>query len=513
MFATAKIDSVVLDAQGTKIEPLRCSPHPRRLSAPMIHALGSLSLIGYVVMVWLASDGSPMRVVAGLSLWLLLFVPYSWLCFRTIASEQAKPQDATAGRTGPILLWALLFRVALLPAGITPEQPMDQLRLDLGGEEAGYQSFLLWDNDVWRYLWDGHVMAAGISPYVWSPSALVRAADEGELWAEELVDSGPWWDVLDRMSYGEYQSIYPPLALAAYALSHQLVPGSVLVWKTLLASLEFLGCWVFALLLARTGRSPQLVLLLAWNPLLIKEVAGSGHVDGLLVPTLCVALFAVSSKRGTLAISALTAAVLIKLWPILFTPALLLRTRWQAWWPLPVGLLAGYWPFRHELSQLAQAFRTFTSEWVFNPGPWLAIEQLAEAFGTGGRAVPDLVHLLLSLGAVAATSWFALSKRTKAHRGECFALNAIARDWFIIGALFMLFSATVMPWYLIALLPLAVLIQAWPWITVTAAAVLSYGIYINGNEAPWVLAIEFGVMFSAWLWWRWRRVKHHGTVH
>jgi len=53
----------------------------------------------------------------------------------------------------PSLRWligfALLFRATLLPAGLL---------------HAGNPRLILYDDDVWRYLWEGHVGSAGLNP-------------------------------------------------------------------------------------------------------------------------------------------------------------------------------------------------------------------------------------------------------------------------------------------------------------------------------------------------------------
>lgn len=494
----------------------------------MIHLLGLLSLLGYLTLAYLSASGTPSHVAWGLVVWLALFIPFGCLARSALHARSANQIDGPTLGTSPkpwyapllapatktILVWAMLFRIALLPAGLPTEDPLTHLRLDLGSEEAGFQTFLLWDNDVWRYLWEGHIVANGRSPYRLSPQDVIDAADgpintdsEGNSvstasWAEDLINEGPWLDVLDRTSYSSHRSVYPPLALALFRVSHGLLPGSVFIWKALLTTLEFIGCLLFSLLLARLGRSHALVLLLAWNPLLIKEVAGSGHLDGILVTLLVATLLLHSGRRSTLAIATLTVAVLVKLWPLILAPALLLRSRYRAWWPLPLGLGLAYWPYRSDLHALVLAFRAFSAEWVFNPGPWLLVEQLSLAVGKQGRMIPDLLHLVLTLLVIAITSWHLIRNRTFDKIGFETAFTptepvALARDWYLIGLAFLLFSATVMPWYLISVLPMAILLRSWPWLVTTAATLLSYVIYLDGKERGWVLAIEFLIIAVA----------------
>ena len=73
---------------------------------------------------------------------------------------------------GIVLLGAVAFRLAFVLIGLPADRPWDALREDLGGETLGAQPFLAYDNDVWRYLWDGHLVGAGLSPYRVTPVAV-----------------------------------------------------------------------------------------------------------------------------------------------------------------------------------------------------------------------------------------------------------------------------------------------------------------------------------------------------
>ena len=79
---------------------------------------------------------------------------------------------------------AVLFRLTLLPAGLPHDTSWravpGALRADLRGVRVSYERFLLFDSDVWRYLWDGHVWAHGVNPYLHAP-----ADPELDAWADE----------------------------------------------------------------------------------------------------------------------------------------------------------------------------------------------------------------------------------------------------------------------------------------------------------------------------------------
>ncbi|MEO1088320.1 MAG: hypothetical protein AAFY88_29160, partial [Acidobacteriota bacterium] len=80
-------------------------------------------------------------------------------------------------RVPVLLIWAALFRLAMLPAGAVDgwSGVGDDLKLR-GDHEPGYWTFLLYDNDVWRYLWDGQVLRTGTNTYLLSPNQIEELA-------------------------------------------------------------------------------------------------------------------------------------------------------------------------------------------------------------------------------------------------------------------------------------------------------------------------------------------------
>jgi len=114
-------------------------------------------------------------------------------------------------------------------------------------------------DDVYRYVWDGRVQAAGHHPYRFAPSDPMRA---------ELRDA----TVYPKINHPEIPTIYPPLAEMLFALLAGAKLG-VTGFKVVLALLD-VGV-VFALLrLLRALSLPRdRVVLYAWNPLAVVEVA------------------------------------------------------------------------------------------------------------------------------------------------------------------------------------------------------------------------------------------------
>ncbi|MEM7587930.1 MAG: glycosyltransferase 87 family protein [Acidobacteriota bacterium] len=484
-------------------------PEPQR-NAPRLPlaVLGAVSLLGYVfASLGLAGSGSAEDIRYFLTLFAGLFALYF------LALSWARRGAITGARSlvPQILMWAALFRLAMLPAGLPQDSWPRDLLADLRSQEVTYRSHLLYDNDVWRYLWDGHVLSHGLNPYATSPAEFEARLDDEEPIAVDLFEDELWQDVFDRVSYGTYHTVYPPAAQGLFALSHLLAPGSILLWKLILVVLDLATCYLLVRLSRSRGLTPSSVLLYAWNPLLIKEIAGSGHLDAAMIYFLVLAVYGVEFGRPRLGLFAFGMATLSKITPILLLPLFLVRSRPRHWWVLGVTLAVGYLPFAGALDTMVRAILAFAREWVFNPGPWLLIYRTAEATGLPGRVIASLIGLAVTLGLIA---WAVRSDdRSNAH---------LTSSAFAILGGYLIFGAAVMPWYLLWVLPFAALslppdgrLSRRPWViawtALTGLSLLSYQIYVDQVEHRWWLWVEylgfFGIFAAAYAYCRSARLR------
>ncbi|HYO16884.1 MAG TPA: hypothetical protein VE685_27110 [Thermoanaerobaculia bacterium] len=405
-----------------------------------------------------------------------------------LLSAAALPAARGRSALRTILLFAALFRGLLLFAGLPPgpaEETWSALRDDLSGRRIGYSTFLLYDDDVWRYLWDGHVTAAGLDPYARSPWEIRDRYDEGRATpAEEVLLDGPIaFDVLDQVRFGSYGTIYPPLAQILFRMSNALAPGSVFAWKLVAALFDLGTCVLLARLLVRLGRGPEACVLYAWSPLAIKEIAGSGHVDAVMVFLLVLAAERALAGRDRASLAAYGASILAKLATIPAAGLFLRRAHPRAWWVLPAvggGLALPFW---RGLPDLAANLSVFGREWAFNTGPWLAAVRTFEALGMGDPEAA--AHLVTKAAALVLAVLVTLRVDPADDRRWILGL-------LVVLAGLTLLNAAVMPWYLLWALPFAVAAGVRSWEVLAALSFLSYLVYCEHAERAWWLWVEYG---------------------
>ena len=434
---------------------------------------------------------SRFQATNGRPVWTFLIVSAS-LFGAYVIGAVAAARDQGQGRRLLFLVisFGLLFRITLLPAGLRNDVDLiDGLGQDLRGQYASYETFLLYDQDVWRYLWEGHVLRHGLNPYRLEPaSELLDDLPELDSSREEV-----WSEIRDRVGYSSIPVLYPPLAQFLFALSNLSFPGSVLGWKLWTVVIEVMACLFVALAARKLGQAVAPVLLLfLWNPLMVKEFAGSAHFDALVVLSLSLLAYAVVSGWKLRAYAALALATLSKL-----VPALLLLLLSPLWWgfALFAGLVgAGFLPFYEALPELARTGGVFAEHWRFNTGFYRILDW---AFGEA-----SIVAYLLLLAVLGIT----LRSRARDVRG------------FLEGSLWLLGMAIVLgpvvhAWYVTWLVPLACLTRSRTWIAFSAVVYLSFLVMLDGVERPWVVAVEHLTLMLIAAWDLLTRKERHHVNH
>lgn len=133
----------------------------------------------------------------------------------------------------------------------------------------------------------------------------------------------------------DYPSAYGPiwetLAAVTARLAGNSIVANVLAFKLLNGVCFFtsLGLVVVSLKQIAPQRMLAGAVLFAWNPIILYETFGMGHNDIALVMWVLAAVWAITHRRYSLAVLALTIGTLIKFIPILLVPVALLIAIYQ----------------------------------------------------------------------------------------------------------------------------------------------------------------------------------------
>jgi len=312
----------------------------------------------------------------------------------------------------------------------------------------------LHSSDAYRYVWDGRVQAAGINPYRYVPAdqALAHLRDEA---------------VYPKINRADYAvTIYPPVAQMAFRL-FQVLGDSLLGLKLGLLALEGLAMWVLVRLLTLLGRPREELLLYAWHPLPLWEIAGDAHVDAGMMSLLLLALLASTARRQLLTGALLAGSVLFKPIALAALPAFWRPRDWRA--PLAFVLVAAaaYVPYLEVGAGVTGFLIPYTGEEGLTDGRGFFLLALLERLSGSlpGYAYPAYLAVAgLTLGGLA------LAAVRNPHRD----LATLARQaqWLLFA--FLLFLSPNYPWYFLVLVPLGCLAPWPPAAALTLTAVVLY---------------------------------------
>ena len=367
--------------------------------------------------------------------------------------------------------------------------------------------------DVRRYLWDGRVAAAGLNPYL-LPASSPRLAH---------LRDGRW----EALPHRDVPTVYPPVAVALFSIAARF-PAPLAVWKGLLAAADLGGCLLLVRLARRVGVPTARAVWYAWNPLVVLETAGMGHVDALGIAMSVGAVCLLAPRRAAggaggegeeaaavpaaASSAAAAAAVLVKLAPLATLPLWARCSRRPA---LYAAICAGVLglalaPVLAATGGLPPGLVAYAVSWEFN-GPlheplWRALDALgaSDAAGRGldllkqgtgrhdfwNRFYPYRYPQLLARVALAAGLGAALI-------GAWRATPLVAATGRVFGAL-ILFSPTVYPWYVLWVLPWAALTGGRAWIALSALLPLTYlpALVPGLRYFPWIYLAVWGPFFA-----------------
>lgn len=344
-------------------------------------------------------------------------------------------------------------------------------------------------DDVYRYIWDGRVQAAGINPYRYIP------ADESlaQLRDEKIYPN------INRRDYAH--TMYPPVAEGAFLLITRL-SESVTWMKVAMVAFEAVAIWTIVQLLISFGFSRQRALIYAWHPLAVWEFAGSGHVDALAIAFIALALLARRKQAETLTGVLLACATCVKIFPAVLFPALYLRRRWKMPLAFVVTVLIAYLPYLSVGPSGVLGFLGgYASERGMVSGEQFFLLRIARHFVSPHLATSAyLVFVIAVLGGF--SLWL-----MQFQRGDDLQY---LRNSLVIASLFLVLLAPHFSWYFAWLIPFLCFVPSIPVFYLTLASFLLYLTWL-GDSPDRVLVLKllmFAPAFLLLVMVKWWRLKH-----
>lgn len=417
------------------------TPAGARFRPTWVDGAGSLCAALYLGLASLArGPGGP-----GVASFLLISATVAALTFAVYAWSGKEPGRVSVGR---LLLWAVVFRAIGL----------------FGGP--------FFEDDYFRYLWDGYRFAQDGTPYGLAPEAF---------FADPAVPA-LFQGILDRINFPELPTIYGPVTQLAFLLGYGVAPGSVAALQVLFILFDLLTIGVLLRL-----APPRAVLLYAWCPLVVKEVAFTAHPDGFAVFFVLAAVWLAKRERLHAAAALLAFGAAAKVLALVLVPFILRPIRWTQWATFGGMLALLYLPFAWQGGSDLPTLFVFAREWEFNASVFALLTPLLP--NMAARMVCGVLFL-------AGGAWLYFREQGSGR-------NVPPGDR-LYGLLLGL-APVVNPWYLLWVLPFAAIRPSlWAW-TASVAVLASYATGLNLQDMnlhpfgypPWVPVLEYGMVAVA----------------
>ena len=348
--------------------------------------------------------------------------------------------------------------------------------------------------DYFRFIWDGELILNSINPYIHLPNTLIEQIDLGIANAQQLHQG------MGELSARHYSN-YPPLNQLLFALASffggKSILGSVIGMRILII-LSDIGILYFGRkLLKNLNLSPHLIFWYYLNPLVIIELTGNLHFEGVMLSLFVISLYLLSIDKWKLAAVLYALSISIKLVPLLFLPLFLTYfgfKRSMGFYGIigivSILLLAPFYSPEF-LSNYTDTVGLWFSNFEFNAGFYNSIEQLGLQFElkpwklikTYGKITPFVIILLVLL-----ITFFRKNQQ----------LSVLISSMLLILTAYYFLATTVHPWYVVFLVLLSIFTRYRYSIIWSLMIVLSYFAYSQENfkEHLGILAIEYIAVYG-----------------
>ncbi len=373
-------------------------------------------------------------------------------------------------------------------------------------------------DDVYRYVVDGQAVAHGENPYLATPLERAQQVinNRALMWSGE-------GEVLARVNNPELHTIYLPTSQWVFGLSAVLANNGsasaseqVNLQRYLFSLIDVLVICLLLVITWQHQRSVWWVALYAWHPLVVTEVAGSGHQEpiGLFLFVLALLLADQRTRSWWIWIVPLAVSVLVKPITVFLAPVLLRRCRPLDW--LGAFVLGIFVCFLVSSPFLFAGSEVFTNLWSTTSRFTLKWAH----FGSIYEPLLWLIQRFESFG----IDWTNDSQEQVA-RGCCLVLLLAIICWVVFKGLpkwsaarlilfaMVLLSPAAHPWYLLwplAMMPMAPSVALW-----IASLTISFGYaaWIRPHDwdvSWWVFFIAYVPVYVALVWSLIRAARHDG---
>jgi alpha-1,6-mannosyltransferase len=403
-------------------------------------------------------------------------------------------------------------------------------------------SFPQLSDDIYRFIWDGHLINLGQNPFNHPPQYFA----ENQLFNERLTP-----ELFSKLNSPNYYSVYPSVCQAVFAIATFIFPksiyGAAVVIKLFLLTCEVgtIKCSKEIYFLQNSIKTKPMVreinfptpfaapLIYALNPLIIIELVGNAHFEGAMIFFFIFAIYLlqdnlaqVSNLRQVFSIrqffssaAVFALSVVSKMLPLMFLPLFFkklgLKRSFYFWIMVGILTLTLLVPIYNSLfiSNISKSLGLYFGNFEFNASIfylWKAIGFWQYGYNIIQQITPFLTVFVVLF--ILKKSFFEKNKIDAPPQYSSTFFN----DCLLVISLYFACATTVHPWY--AALPLMCSVFTnWRFpIVWTFFIFLTYAGYTEGSskhtENMPFLIIEYSTVYTFFIFeWIQKRKKNSQT--
>lgn len=363
-------------------------------------------------------------------------------------------------------------------------------------------------DDFYRFIWDGRLLSAGYHPFAEIPAFYMASPHQIPGINAELYD---------QLNAKDTYTVYPPVAQLIFwiaaKISPQSVYGSMLVMKTISFVFEMATLWLLPKVLREFRMPSTPTLMYALNPLVIMELTGNVHHEGIMLFFLLLAVYLLRQEKKTTSTVAYALAVCTKLIPLLFLPLLFRHLGWKKvlrYWALTGAFtLLFFLPLMKPeiIYGMATSIGYYFQRFEFNASLYYLIR--AAGYALAGFNIIQYAGPIMAAAATILILYIAFRKGVSSPSRTIDI--SLFKEMLICLTIYFLSVTILHPWYIITLFGISLFTHYQFPLVWTALIFLTYAGYTDTgfSENLTLVALEYLVVLGYLLYetvWTKRRV-------
>ncbi len=350
--------------------------------------------------------------------------------------------------------------------------------------------------DFYRFIWDGQLMAQGINPYLYLPKDLILHSNFQMQHAKELVLK---MGDLSASHFSNYPPVNQFLFFLAGIFASKSIITSVIILRFIIVLADFGTMYFGQKLLLNLGLKPYRIFWYLLNPLVIIELSGNLHFEGVMLFFLVLSFYYFQKRKWQLSALLIGVSISIKLLPLMLLPLFYQKLgikRSIVYYSIAIGTnLVLFLPFFSSdfIQNYTQTIGLYFTNFEFNASIYYLLREIGY-YQTGY----NMIHVIGKYTPIFIIVFIACISLFTKLKSE---INIITAALLVMSVYFFM-ATTVHPWYIINLVLLSIFTNfkfAYYW---SFLIILSYFTYSNiaCKENMLLIFIEYSTVFFVFLY-------------